>query len=102
VLQIRRKQVNLLQVLEIKRIAFVKRDIAVNEEDKREFRRRMRSVNNAAAMPPQIFQENRYCGVSIAPLYNNDMKKLVVPSPFYRTACIPPQTPPVHHTASED
>jgi len=54
---------SLLQVLDAKRVSFVRRDIAVNADDKREFRELMKNNSNASAMPPQIFHETRYCGV---------------------------------------
>jgi len=41
----------------------VKRDIAVNDDDKREFRRLMKRANNASATTPQIFHDTHYCGV---------------------------------------
>jgi len=54
---------SLLQILDAKRVSFVRRDIAVDADDKREFRELMKNNSNASGMPPQIFHETRYCGV---------------------------------------
>ena len=78
--QIRRKQSSLLQVLDAKRICFVKRDIAVSADDKREFRELMKDVNDdaASAMPPQIFHETHYCGVRVNGIYVYRLVRVLV------------------------
>lgn len=63
-LQVKRKQQMVLQVLEVKRIPFVKKDIASGDDDRKEFRRLMTSLGDANALPPQIFNGDRYIGVS--------------------------------------
>ena len=54
-----------LQVLEVKRIPFEKKDIADVDEDRKEFRQLMTSLGDPNALPPQIFNRDRYIGVRI-------------------------------------
>jgi len=60
--QVKHQQQRVLQTLEVKRIPFQTKDIAVDQEAKREFRRLMR-VHDARAATPQIFNAETYCGV---------------------------------------
>jgi hypothetical protein len=60
--EIRRKQAQLIQVLEVKKITFVKRDIASCDEDKADFKRLMKRLGDPSALPPQIFNGEQYCG----------------------------------------
>jgi SH3-binding, glutamic acid-rich protein len=55
----------ILQVLEVKRIPFVKKDIASDNDDRKEFRRLMLSLGESNALPPQICNGDRYIGVRV-------------------------------------
>jgi len=61
--QVKQLQQRVLQTLEVKRIAFEKKDIAVDQEAKREFRRLMLGVHDGRAATPQIFNGDTLCGV---------------------------------------
>ena len=52
-----------VQVLEVKRIPFEKKDIAAGDKEKKEFRRVMTSYGQPNALPPQIFNGERFVGV---------------------------------------
>jgi len=60
--QVKQQQQRVLQTLEVKRIPFETKDIAVDQDAKREFRRLMR-VHDARAATPQIFNRDTHCGV---------------------------------------
>jgi len=60
--QVKQQQQRVLQTLEVKRIQFETKDIAVDQDAKREFRRLIR-VHDARAATPQIFNRDTYCGV---------------------------------------
>ena len=66
--QVKQQQHRVLQTLEVKRIPFETKDIAVDQEAKREFRRLMR-IHDARAPTPQIFNGDTLCGVSSVRVY---------------------------------
>jgi len=65
---VKQQQHRVLQTLEVKRIPFETRDIAVDEDAKREFRRLMRT-HEPRPVTPQIFNRHTLCGVG-APYTN--------------------------------
>jgi len=67
IVQVKQQQQRMLQTLEVKRIPFETKDIAVDQEAKREFRRLMR-VHDPRAVTPQIFNGDTLCGVRHKPL----------------------------------
>ena len=58
----RQQQQRVLQTLDTKRIPYEARDIAVDQEAKRDYRRLMR-IHDARAATPQIFNGDTLCGV---------------------------------------
>jgi len=60
--QVKQQQQRVLQTLDVKRIPFEKKDIAVDPDAKREFRSLMR-IHDPRAATPQIFNGDTYCGV---------------------------------------
>ena len=64
-MEVRQQQQRVLQVLEVKRIPFETKDIAVDADAKREFRRLMR-MHDPRAITPQIFNDHTHCGVILA------------------------------------
>jgi len=63
-LQVKQQQQRVLQTLEVKRIPFETRNIAVDQEAKRDFRRLMR-IHDPRATTPQIFNGDTHCGVKL-------------------------------------
>jgi len=60
--QVRQQQHRVLQTLDVKHIDYEARDIAVDQEAKRDYRRLMR-IHDARAATPQIFNRDTWCGV---------------------------------------
>jgi len=61
-LQVKVKQLRVLQILEAKKIPHLNMDVATNEEAKRELKRLVRTKG---VQPPQIFYKDWHLGVKI-------------------------------------
>lgn len=60
VLQVKSQQAHIISVLDIKSIQYELVDISVGSEVRDEMRK---NVGDPTAVPPQLFNENQYCGV---------------------------------------
>jgi len=60
--QAKQQQQRIIQTFDVKKIAYDKKDIAMDPVAKREFRMLMRGYN-ANGTPPQIFNGDYLCGV---------------------------------------
>ncbi len=58
--QIKKNQQKIEMILDSKKIAFVKIDVAADEDAKKRMRELM---ENPSAIPPQLFNDDTYCGV---------------------------------------
>lgn len=75
--QIKKKQQDVVGFLEALKIEYAQLDIASNEENRMWMRKNVpgdKKPSNGIPLPPQIFNEDNYCGVS----------KLVMPWSAYR------------------
>ncbi len=61
-LQVKQHQSEILHFLDAKKIKYFTVDIAVSVDVKEEMRKK---VGNPSAMPPQVFNGDKYCGVSL-------------------------------------
>ncbi|XP_064404755.1 SH3 domain-binding glutamic acid-rich protein homolog [Halichondria panicea] len=58
-LEIKKNQQKIEMILDSKKIAFVKIDVAADEDAKKRMRELM---ENPSAIPPQLFNDDTYCG----------------------------------------
>lgn len=66
--QIKKKQQDVLGFLEALKIEYAQLDIASNEENRMWMRENVpgdKKPSNGIPLPPQIFNEDNYCGVSL-------------------------------------
>lgn len=70
-LQVKSRQAEMMRVLESKSIKYELVDISVGSEVRDEMRNK---AGNPTAVPPQLFNEDKYCGVSKRTA-NNQMKQ---------------------------
>ncbi|CAI9554974.1 unnamed protein product, partial [Staurois parvus] len=71
-LQIKKKQQDVVGFLEANRIAFEAKDIACNDDNRKWMRENVpgeKKPENGIPLPPQIFNEEQYCGVSLQLMY---------------------------------
>lgn len=61
-LQLKQRQSEILQFLDAKKIKYSALDIAGSGDLKEEMRKK---VGDPSAMPPQVFNGDKYCGVSL-------------------------------------
>jgi len=61
-LQVKQHQTEIFQFLDSKRIKYRALDITTSTDVKEEMRKK---VGNPSAMPPQVFNGDKYCGVSL-------------------------------------
>lgn len=60
-LQLKKQQQKIEMLLDSKKIEYEKLDIAASED----FKKKMRDlIGDPKALPPQLFNEDQYCGVS--------------------------------------
>lgn len=64
-LQMKKNQQKIQMILDSKKIEYEKLDIAASEEYKETMRR---LIGDPKALPPQLFNEDQYCGVSQCPV----------------------------------
>jgi len=75
-------QHRVLQTLEVKKIPFEPRDIATDAANKREFKRLMRGYSDikSAQLLPQIFSNDKLCGVCVLASINEQWQYSLRPT----------------------
>lgn len=61
-LKVKQQQSEIFQFLDSKKMKYFAVDISQNQEKKDEMRKK---AGNPSAMPPQVFNGDKYCGVSV-------------------------------------
>lgn len=85
--QIKKKQQDVLGFLEALKIEYAQLDIASNEDNRMWMRENVpgeKKPSNGIPLPPQIFNEDNYCGVSTLVMpssaYRNQLHSLLLPT----------------------